>query len=144
MKIEIREGYPAVEVVINCSQASDETHAIVALLQGFNQKLSGTKEGQTYLIDKQEVLYFEAVDKRCFIYTANDTYETQLRLYEIEELLSGMGFFRCSKSQIVNIASITSLCPDFGGRIEAVMDNGEKIIVSRQYAKSFKERLGLR
>ena len=77
-------------------------------------------------------------------YTAHDVYETPLKLYEIEECLADTGFFRISKSQIINILRITSLCPDFGGRIEVMMENGEKLIVSRQYSKSLKERLGLK
>lgn len=115
-----------------------------ALLQSCDQKLFGVKQGQTHLIDRQDALYFESVDKRCFLYTAQEIYESPLKLYEIEESLTNEGFFRCSKSQIVNIVKIASLCPDFGGKIEISMENKEKLIVSRQYAKSFKERLGLK
>ena len=67
-----------------------------------------------------------------------------LKLYEIEEWLSGGSFFRNSKSQVVNLKKIKSLCPEFGGRIEAVLENGEILMVSRQYSKSLKERLGLK
>ena len=102
------------------------------------------RDNQTHIIDRQDVLYFESVDKRCFIYTASDAYETSLKLYEIEEYMSEMEFFRSSKSQVINILKIKSLCPDFGGRIEVVMENGEKLIVSRQYAKLLKERLNLK
>lgn len=144
MKVEIHEGFPDIEIVINCPQASDEIHKIESMLHTYDKKLSGAKDGQTHLVDRQDVLYFESVDKRCFICTADDTYETPLRLYEIEGLLAELGFIRCSKSQIVNIAKIASLCPDFGGRMEIVMEDGEKLIVSRQYAKSLKERLRLK
>lgn len=144
MKIEIHEGFPNIEIIINCPQASDEIYKIESILQSYDKKLCGISDGHTHMIDKQNVLYCESVDKRCFIYTAANTYETPLKLYEIEDRLKDMGFFRCSKSQIVNIAKISSLCPDFGGRIEVVMENGEKVIASRQYAKSLKERLRLK
>jgi len=71
------------------------------------------------------------------------TTRATLKLYEIEERLSEAGVFRNSKSQIINISKIASLCPDFGGRIEVTILNGEKLIVSRQYAKNSKERLKL-
>ena len=67
-----------------------------------------------------------------------------MKLYELEEILGPIGFFRNAKSQIINIAKIKSLCPDFGGKIEAEMENGEKVIISRQYSKRFKERIGLK
>jgi DNA-binding LytR/AlgR family response regulator len=44
----------------------------------------------------------------------------------------------------VNIAKIESLCPDFGGRIETIMENGYKLVASRQYSKLLKKRMGLK
>jgi DNA-binding LytR/AlgR family response regulator len=117
---------------------------MASVLQGFDNKLQGSKDGKIYLIDVKDVLYFESVDKRCFIYTDKDVYDTPLKLYEIEEQLTEKGFIRIAKSQILNIFQIESLCPDFGGRIEIILKNSEMLIVSRQYSKLFKERLGIR
>ena len=44
---------------------------------------------------------------------------------------------------ILNLNKVKSLSPAFGGRFEAVLDNGEKTIISRQYVPVLKERLGL-
>jgi len=144
LKIKINEGFPDIEIIVNCPQVTEEINKIASVLKTYDKKLSGTKDGHIYMIERQDIFYFESVDKQCFIYTSDDVYETSEKLYEIEELLADMGFFRSSKSQIINIAKIKSLCPDFGGRIEAIMENGEKLIISRQYAKLFKERLGLK
>lgn len=144
MKIIINEGFPDIEIIINCPRASDEIQKIESILRSFDKKIFGIRDGKTYMIDKQNIFYFETVDKQCFIYTADDVYETPLKLYEIEDFLTDMGFLRCTKSQIVNIAKIVSLCPEFGGRMEVVVENGEKLIVSRQYARLLKERLGLK
>jgi len=142
--VEIQEGFTDVEVVIKCPEATNEVRRIEALLHGCEQRLSCAKNGTTHFISKQDVLYFESVDKRCFLYTADEVYETPLKLYELEELLTDAGFIRSAKAQILNITKIASLCPDFGGRIEVMMENGEKLIVSRQYAGGLKERLGLK
>jgi len=144
LNVEIQEGFAELEVIIRCPEATEDIRRMVQLLQTSEQRLSGTKDGTTHLIDKQDILYFESVDKRCFIYTTDEVYETPLKLYEIEEMLTSQGFFRSAKSQILNIARVTSLCPDFGGRLEVVLDDGEKLIVSRQYARLLKERLCLR
>ena len=144
MEIRIEEGYVNMEVIIKCPSATDDIQKLVSMLQRHGQKMPGVKDGKTFLIDMHEVLYFESVDKRCFIYTVTDVYETVLKLYEIEEWLAGGIFFRSSKSQVINIKKIKSLCPEFGQRIEAILENGEKLIVSRQYAKLLKERLGIR
>ena len=144
MRVEICKGFAETAVIIQCSNITDDILRLEALLLGSNQKFSCTKNYKTHLIDKRDVFYIESVDKQCFLYSADDVYETNLKLYELEEMLDAVGFFRCAKSQIINIAKIRSLRPDFGGRIEAEMENGEKIIISRQYAKSFKERVGIR
>ncbi|MCL2841919.1 MAG: LytTR family transcriptional regulator DNA-binding domain-containing protein [Oscillospiraceae bacterium] len=144
MRVEVCQGFPDTAVIIQCREVTDEVRKLEALCLGSSQTLSCTKNYKTHLIDRREVLYIESVDKQCFLYTANEMYETNLKLYELEEMLDTAGFFRCAKSQIINIAKIKSLCPDFGGRIEAEMESGEKIIISRQYAKSFKERVGIK
>ena len=143
MKIEIQEGHNAIEVIIKCPEVTETVIRMKSLLYNCDQRLSCIKDGVTHLINKHDVFYFESVDKRCFSYTANDVYEIPLRLYELEELLSDNGFIRSSKAQILNIAKIKTLCPDFGGRLEVVMENEETLIVSRQYSKLVKERLGL-
>jgi DNA-binding LytR/AlgR family response regulator len=144
LKIEIQEGFESIEVIIKCPQNTEEIRRIESLLHGFSQKLSCTKNGLTHLIDKRDILYFETVEKNCFLYTSDGVYETSLKLYEIEEALTDVGYFRSSKSQILNIAKIESICPDFGGRIEVIMENGYKLIVSRQYAKNLKEKVGIK
>jgi len=145
MKVKIQEGFFETEVLIKCVEITEEIRRMESLLlHGFEQRLPGIKDGATHLIDKQDIFYFESVDKRSFLYTANDVYEISLKLYEIENILTDFGFFRNSKSQVLNIAKIESLHPDFGGRMEVMMKNGEQAIVSRQYARILKERLGLK
>ena len=143
MKIDVQEGFDCVEIIIKCPKVTDMINRMRYLLNNCDQRLSCTDNGKTHLINKHDVFYFESVDKRSFVYTAAEVYEISLKLYELEEMMSDRAFIRSSKSQILNIAKIKSLCPDFGGRIEVVMDNGESLIVSRRYAKLLKERLGL-
>lgn len=145
MKITINENSAKdeVEIIIKCKQADEEVLKMVASLRSFDSTITGTKEGQTFLITPETVLYIESVDKKTFIYTEKDVYETPLRLYEFEEKLYREGFFRASKSTIINLSGVKSLRPDFGGRLLLTMNNGEKMTVSRQYAGVVKTRLGL-
>ena len=143
MKVEIQEGFTETEVLIKCLEVTDEINKIKSLLlHDFKKKLPAVKDGVTHLINKQDIFYFESVDKRSYLYTANEVYEIFLKLYEIENI--DINYFRNSKSQILNIAKIESLRPDFDGRMEVMLKNNEKVIVSRQYAKILKERLGLK
>jgi len=144
LKIEIVEGYDDIEVIIRCHKVTDDIHKLEYLLNAHAKKIFCTKEGITYLISINDILYFETVEKQSFLYTEAEVYELPLKLYVIEEMLSDSGFIRSSKSQILNIKKISKLCPDFSGRIEATIEGGEKLIISRQYAKLLKERLGIK
>lgn len=145
MKITINEnaGIDELEVIINCRHTDDRVLRIIASLRSLDNKLIGTKDDQTFLLNPGSVLYIESVDKKTFIYCQKEVYETPLRLYELEDKLSDLGFFRASKSAIINLSQVKSLRPDFGGRLLMSMNNGEKMLVSRQYAAVIKEKLGL-
>ncbi|MFZ2537468.1 MAG: LytTR family DNA-binding domain-containing protein [Oscillospiraceae bacterium] len=145
MKITINENSSLsdTEIIINCKSADENVLKIIASLRVYEHKLTGTKDNKTYIIDSDKVLYCDTVDKKTFIYTQNEVYETQLRLYELEEKLSSNDFFRASKSTVINLAKIKSFMPDFGGRLEVTLDNGERLNISRQYVPYIKQKLSL-
>lgn len=66
-----------------------------------------------------------------------------MKLYELERRFSGTDFFRVSKSVILNLAKVRNFSPDFNGRFEALMKNGERVGISRQYVPLLKNKLGL-
>lgn len=145
MKIVLQEesGCTETVVTIRCRAADSQIMELLATLRVFDQKITGEREGQTYLLEAADILYADSADRRTFLYTANGVYETSLRLYELEDRLSGSDFFRASKSMVVNFNQIRSLRPEFGGRLLLTMKNGEKCLVSRQYVPVVKTKLGL-
>lgn len=141
IKINVDCHFEDMEVIINCREISRELEAVIASLHAMEQKLTGMKDGQIYFLEAAEVLYIEAVDKKIFLYTKNDIYETTLKLYELEEVLSAGSFFRAGKSSIINFDWIRSVKSDLDGRLIVTMGNGEKLVVSRQYASYVKDKL---
>jgi len=121
---------------------SDELDKVLTALRALDFKLTGLKNGQSYILDASQILYIDTVDKKTFLYAKKDVYETSMRLYELEQQLSGNDFFRAGKSIIINFNKIISLKSDIDGRIIVVMENKEKLIVSRQYASFIKNKLG--
>ena len=59
----------------------------------------------------------------------------------MEERLADCDFLRVAKGCVVNFRRIASLHPDLNGRIVATMDNGEQVVISRQYAPDVKHKL---
>ncbi|MCL2421833.1 MAG: LytTR family transcriptional regulator DNA-binding domain-containing protein [Defluviitaleaceae bacterium] len=142
ININIHNHFTETEITINAAAMSDELEKVIASLRALDFKLTGTSKGQTHILDAAQILYIDTVDKKTFLYTKSDVYETALRLYELEQQLNANDFFRASKSSIINFSKIKSLKSDIDGRIIVVMENNEKLIVSRQYTTFIKNKLG--
>lgn len=112
-------------------------------IEAFEEKLDAIGNDKHYLISPLEVLYFESVDNRTFLYTETQVLEIKKRLYELEEILSAKDFVRISKSQLVNINKIKLLKPELNRSITAEMINGEILFISRRYAKQIKTLLSI-
>ena len=76
MKITIDERPEAsgIEVAIVCRRTDQQVLDIVARLRMFDRKVTGSADGGTYVVNAEDILYVESVDKHTFFYTANDVY----------------------------------------------------------------------
>ncbi len=146
MKIEILvdETEADLKITVTCRQLTPDIEKLLATLRMMDHQITGKKKDEIHLLDVAQLLYIESVDRKCFLYTADDVYESELRLYELEERLEEYGFFRVSKSFLIHLSGIQSLKADIDRRIRITMSNGEQIIASRQYADELKKRLGVR
>ena len=134
------------EIIIKCHEVNSDVLSLVDKIKNNDNKpntLTGIKDDNIYQIKLKDIYYIEATENKTFIYLANDFYESKLKLYEIEEKLRGLSFFRCSKSIILHYSKIECVTPAFNGRFEAKLKNGEKVIISRQYVPILKNLLGI-
>ena len=122
------------EIIICCHEISDEVMSLANSIKGQKSFLLASKDGEMFKLDTKEIFYIESVDNKTFIYCKNNIYETKQKLYELEEILKGTKFFRCSKSMI---------SPSVNSRFEAKLVNGETAIISRQYVPTLKKKLGM-
>ncbi|MDR0987795.1 MAG: LytTR family transcriptional regulator [Ruminococcus sp.] len=100
-------------------------------------------ETGSFFLDSNDVYYVESVDLKTFVYAKEKVYQSRLKLYEAEEILSSGDFLRVSKQTLVNVAKIKGVSPAGGGRFIAELDNGEKVIISRSYVPALKRRFGI-
>lgn len=145
LKISIEEISQELEeeILIRCHEVNEEINEILNKLKSENPILLGHQHDSIHRIRLSDIYYFEAVDGKVFMYCRNNVFEVKQKLYELEELVKGKNCFRASKSTILNIAKISSVYPTISGRFEAVLDNGERTVISRQYVPVLKNMLGL-
>lgn len=103
--------------------------------------LWGTSEGRQWVFPLESVIYFESVDGGTYAYTEKKVCRMALTLAAVENAYEAEGFFRCSKSMVLNIYRIHSLKSEPGNRIDATMDNGEHVMISRRFSKELRARL---
>ncbi len=139
----IEETGKTLEVIIHCKQITQDVLRLKSHIAIYDNTLTAKKEKEIYMISSSDVLYFESVDNRTFLYTTEDVFEIDRRLYELENILSEKDFIRISKSQVLNIHKVKSLKPELNRTILATMCNGEKLSISRKYVKDLKELLSL-
>jgi len=129
-------------IIVQCYNISPELLNILNTLKSPSGMLVAYINNEIHRVSPSDIFYFEAVDKKTYIYCEHAVYESKLKLYELDEL--GMtDFFRISKSVIVNLSKIKSLIPSFSGRVGAVLTNKEQVIISRKYVSELKKTLGI-
>lgn len=145
MRVTITENpsLDDIEVAVATPRIDERVQRIVASLGAFDRQLVGSRDGTTYRVPLDNVLYAETVDGVTFLYTADTVLETPLRLSELEDKLAGTEFVRASKQMLVNFDHVRGIRPYLNARLQLLLDNGEAALVSRQYAPALKRKLGL-
>ena len=142
--INIDESLQETEIVVNCGMLDSQTEQIITALRLFDRKITVTKNDELFFLDVSKIIYVESVDRKTFVYTSDDCFESKLRLYEIEERLCNSGFLRTGKASLVQLKFIRSLKAEINRKLRLTLENGEQLIVSRQYADELKRRLGVK
>lgn len=144
INVEIQEDTADTVVTIKCRKQDAFVERLIAALQIIDKQIRVIYEGNITTLNLEEILYIEAVDRKCFIYTAGKIYESHNKLYELEQQLEEYLFVRINKSCIVNLKNIDSIKTHIDRRLLITMSNKEQLIVSRQYAAVIKTLLGVK
>ena len=118
ISINVKEDIKDIEIMISCGRLTPEIEKLLATLRIMDKQLMAVKDGETYILDVSGVVYLESVDRKTFVYTTGAVYESSLKLYELEQQLDDCGFFRASKSCVVNLKYIKSLKADINRKIK--------------------------
>ena len=126
---------------IRCHRVSEDVKEIISFVKSRYGQLTTEQDGQIIEIPIVDVFYAESVDNRLYLYTAKESFEVKLKLYELEELLSKKTFLRVQKGMLLNLMKVKSIKPALSGRYTALLKNNEEIVISRKYAADLKRAL---
>ena len=136
---QISEGED--EIILRYRELTPEISALIKQIKQETMTILGKAEDRQYRVKPSHIYYFESVDERLFAYTREQTFQVMMTLAEVEAQFSTLGFFRCNKSTVLNVNRVASVKSEMGNRINATLDNGEHVMISRHYARAFRELL---
>jgi DNA-binding LytR/AlgR family response regulator len=144
VRIDIDEQLQEEEIIIRCSRLDEKTQELYQMLMGsVNQPkhLVLFKEHTEYFLPIDQILFFETTESCISAHTADNIFQTEYRLYELEEMLPRC-FMRVSKSTIVNLNHIYSITRNLtASSVVQFLNTHKQVYVSRYYYKPLKSRL---
>lgn len=144
LKIEYLPPGNEEEIVIRCFSKNEQIKQIEHTLEKIlssHAELAVTLGDTEYYIPKNEILFFETLDGKVAVHTANGMYYTKHKLFELENTMP-CSFLRVSKSCILNAEKVNSLAHNLAGASRVTFYGSDKIVyVSRAYYKDLKEKI---
>ena len=142
MKIDIKQIPEGEEyVTIRYKDLTPSMKKVIGILEGTDDKLWGKTDTGTEGTRVGKLLYLESVDDKVFAYTGDKVLKIDGTLNSFMTDYDDGSFFRCSKSMIINVNRVKALKSLSSNRIDATMEGGEHIIISRRYASEFRRLL---
>ena len=104
-------------------------------------KLAGRRGNRLILLSPKDVLYVAIDAQLTFLHTSSDRFLTDRTITDLEHSLTVIGFIRINRSTLVNLQHARELLPWTSGTYRIKLSNGIELEVSRERARTLKERL---
>lgn len=128
-------------IIIEYPILDTKTKRLIKKIEALDFMVSGNSKGRVFQVHISDIYYMESVERKTFLYTKDEIYMTDKKLYELEEMLRDTGIIRISKSCLMNMDMLYSIRQLMNSQLEATLLNGEKLIVARTYLKNIKNIL---
>jgi DNA-binding LytR/AlgR family response regulator len=100
------------------------------------------QEGATLRVfDVGAIKRFRATEKYVVFRCEGKEHETRESLHALEERLSAHGFVRVHRAELVRLSAVRALEPEPGGGATLLLDDGERVPVSRRSAADVRRLL---
>ena len=139
MKIEKRqvEGQP-LTVIIQYPQWNESVEGLVRKISKMDLTLTGKSEEKSVNVSISDSYYIENVERKLFLYTGEEVYRFDGTASNLENDIYETGLVRISRTCIMNTEHLKEIRQIKNSHLEAIMDNDEKLIVSRKYLADIK------
>ena len=126
-------------VIVEYPEYDRTVERLVSRIKDLNISFTGKADGKTFSIDIPDIYYIENVERKIFLYSKKDIYRFDGTMSDIDSAISDTDLVRISRTCFMNVSHLKEIMQMKNSHLEAVLDNGEKLIVSRKYLKDIKK-----
>lgn len=143
MKLTIHQdlSVPETEIIINCAGIDPRLQQLIEQIRQYGFTLTGYQENREFHLPPESIFFIDSTDGRTFLYQEKAVYECRETLANLEKQLSRTTFVRISKNCLINVSFLEHVKPLYNHRLEAVLKNGEKLIITRNYLEPLRAKL---
>lgn len=141
IKIDIDEKHSDQVIIIQTPTWSKDLDDIISYIKKKNNRILGTKNEQTIVLQPEEIDFIYAENRRVYAAIGKERVVVQMKLYEAEQQLSAENFMRFSKSVVGNVDNIDRFELSFNGNLCVYFHSGNKEYITRTYVSTIKNRL---
>ncbi len=136
---KINEGEESIR--IRYIEPNTTVNAIIGILDDSGQRIWGKSDDKMVGVYTKDILFLESVEDKVFAYTKDEVVKIEGSLFSFLNKVADDCFFRCSKAMIINVNKVANLKSLPSNRIDACLENGEHVVISRRYASEFRRFL---
>lgn len=140
MKLEKRqvEGKP-LTVIVEYPEWNRSVEDLVRKIEKLDVSFVGRTDDSSVRISVPDIYYIENVERKLFIYTKDNVFRLESSMSDLEKDANVIGLVRVSRTCVMNVDHLKEIRQIRNSHLEAVMDNDERLIVSRKYLPDIKE-----
>lgn len=125
-------------VIVEYPEYDKSVDNLINKIKNMSISFTGKSDGKTVSIDISDIYYIENVERKIFLYSKKDIYRYDGSMADIDSSISETDLVRISRTCFMNVSHLKEIMQIKNSHLEAVLDNGEKLIVSRKYLKDIK------
>ena len=126
-------------VIVEYPEYDKSVDNLINKIKNMSISFTGKSDGKTVSIDISDIYYIENVERKIVLYTKKDIYRYDGSMADIDSSISETDLVRISRTCFMNVSHLKEIMQIKNSHLEAVLDNGEKLIVSRKYLKDIKK-----
>jgi DNA-binding LytR/AlgR family response regulator len=140
LKLEHNEAQNDIEITVKYPAENKTIDDIVSFLKTFDTHIECYSKNNIKRVNVSDIYYIESKDKLAVVFCEKESYQTGFRLYQLKEKLKDKGFVQISKYCVLNINKLDKFKPLLNSRMEAILTNGARIYINRNYLANIKRK----